>query len=67
MSYGDTLKQLRLEKGWTQEQVTEKLKAGKNTYPAWERGEREPIEPMKYLIADIFEVPVGYIFDTEEE
>lgn len=39
---GDILKEARLKKGWTQEEVAKNAGLGKNTYPKLERNESVP-------------------------
>ncbi len=39
---GEILKEARIKKGLTQDEVTKKAGLGKNTYPKIERGENQP-------------------------
>src|SRR2546430_6603534 len=39
---GEILKEARLKKGWTQDELTRKAGLGKNTYPKIERGISQP-------------------------
>lgn len=48
---GEILKEARLKKGWTQEELAQKAGLGKNTYPKIERDESTPsTESIKKLI-----------------
>ena len=42
VAFGNRLKELREEKGYSQKQVAEKLSIAVSTYANWEQGRREP-------------------------
>lgn len=42
MAFSDRLKEARLKKGYTQEQIAEKIGVAKSTYTGYEKGTREP-------------------------
>ena len=42
MAFADRLKEARLKKGYTQEQIAEKIGVAKSTYTGYEKGNREP-------------------------
>lgn len=42
MAFADRLKEARLKKGYTQEQIAEKVGVAKSTYTGYEKGNREP-------------------------
>lgn len=42
MAFEDRLKEARLQKGFTQEQIAEKIGVAKSTYTGYEKGNREP-------------------------
>lgn len=42
MAFADRLKDARLKKGYTQEQIAEKVGIAKSTYTGYEKGNREP-------------------------
>lgn len=42
MSFSDRLKEARIKKGYTQEQIAEKVGVAKSTYTGYEKGNREP-------------------------
>lgn len=42
MAFADRLKDARLKKGYTQEQIAEKIGVAKSTYTGYEKGNREP-------------------------
>ncbi len=56
-----TIRQLRQERGWTQETLARRLGAGQTAVSAWERGERMPRQRSILRLADVFGVPVEAI------
>jgi len=56
-----TLRQLREERGWTQETLARRLGVGQTAVSAWERGERVPRQRSILRLADLFGVPVAVI------
>lgn len=57
-----TFKELRLKKKLTQEQVAEKSGLSKDYISMIERGERNPSDKTKAILAEIFNVPIVQIF-----
>ena len=55
------LKELRLKKGVTQNEVAIAVGCAKSTYPKYEREEREPDIDALCRLADYFGVSVDYI------
>lgn len=60
------LKQMRLASGKTQEEVAEAVHKNQTTISAYEMGTRKPKNATKKRLADLFEVPVDYLFYDEE-
>lgn len=56
------LKQLRAEKGYSQQKLAEKLNVSRSTVAMWEVGASEPGMQMIQQIADILSVSIGDIF-----
>ena len=52
-SFGETLKKIREERGWTLEEMAEKLGSTKQVLSRYERGERTPKITMAQKFADI--------------
>lgn len=44
MSFGNQLKFLRDQRGWTQEQTAEHLEVSKSAVEKWEAGKQEPLK-----------------------
>ena len=63
---GQRLKELRLEKGWTQKEMAEKLGLNSVTYLHYEKGQREPPLSLLADMATFFEVSVDYLLGLKE-
>ncbi len=60
---GDRIKQVRKEKGITQQELANILSVAKSTIGMWENNKREPdIETIKQ-IADVFDYPVAFLLN----
>ena len=42
LTFGEKIRELRLQKGWTQSQVADAIKVSAQAYSRWERDERQP-------------------------
>lgn len=66
MEFKDKLKQLRLEKEWTQEQLAEKLFISRTAISKWESGRGFPsIESLK-AISQVFQVSIDDLLSNSE-
>ena len=54
----DQMRKLRDERGWTQQEVADRLKVNKQTISQYERGVREPHIDMLCAIADLYQISV---------
>jgi phage repressor protein C with HTH and peptisase S24 domain/DNA-binding XRE family transcriptional regulator len=63
MSFGTTLKALRLKKNLTQQQVADGLRVSKATISDWEKGKTAPEHRRLDAIADFFGVTQGALLD----
>ena len=61
------LKQLRKEKGLTQQEVADEIGVTKRTYIYWENGENQIKANRASQLADYFGVSVGYLLGYEPE
>lgn len=59
------LRELRQERGQTQEQVARMLGVGVSTYANWEQGRREPSIGDIYAILRIWDISADELFDKE--
>ena len=66
MELAEKLKELRLERGETQQAVAKLLNVKQNTYSQYETGQRQlPLEALKNL-ARFYEVSTDYILGLTE-
>lgn len=61
MEFKDIVKQLRLERGWSQQEVADRLGVNKQTISQYERGIRKPLFDTAEQLADIFHVDLNYL------
>lgn len=66
MNFAEKVKQLRTARGWTQEQLGQKLGKSKRTIVSYEKGDSYPRTREVYAkLAEILEVDINYLM-TEE-
>ena len=61
------LKELRLKKGVTQNEVAIAIGCAKSTYPKYEREEHEPDITTLCILADYYEVTVDYLIEHDRD
>ena len=66
MSFGETLQKLRKQKGWSQEELAERLELTRQTVSKWELEQSTP--DLDYIVAlsDLFQVSTDYLIKGEE-
>ena len=64
--FGKKLKELRVEKGLSQQKLGECLGVCNQTVSFWESGSREPDMDAIIKIADFFNVSTDYLFGRRE-
>ncbi|MGM9940871.1 MAG: helix-turn-helix domain-containing protein [Bulleidia sp.] len=64
---GRFLKELRMEKGLTQEQLAEKTDLSRRTVSRWETGSNLPDLALLVELADFHEVDIREIFEGGKE
>ncbi len=57
------LRQLRNERGWSQQELAERLAVSRQTVIAIEKGRYDPSLPLAFKIARVFGLPIETIFD----
>lgn len=65
MAFADRLKEARLKKGYTQEQIAEKIGVAKSTYTGYEKGNREPNVNTIGKLMDEFDVDANFLWQDE--
>ena len=61
MTERKTIRQLRQERGWTQEQLARRLGVNQSAISAWELGQRVPRLRYQQALTDLFGVSVEAI------
>ena len=56
------LKALRAERGWSQQELAERLDVSRQSVNAIETGRYDPSLPLAFRIADVFGVAIEAIF-----
>lgn len=56
------LRDLRAERGWSQQHLAERLEVSRQSVNAIETGRYDPSLPLAFKIADIFGMPIEAIF-----
>lgn len=59
------LKDLRIERGWTQAELADRLSVSRQTINAIEKEKFDPSLPVAFRIANLFAMPIETIFDEE--
>ena len=58
------LRVLRAERGWSQQDLAEKLEVSRQSVNAIETGKYDPSLPLAFRIAELFELPIEVIFES---
>lgn len=61
MPFSQIVKQLRLELGWSQQDVAERVGLNKMTISQYENGKRKPSFEMIEALAEVFHVDLNYL------
>jgi putative transcriptional regulator len=59
------LKELRMERNWSQADLAEKLDVSRQTVNSLERGKYDPSLPLAFRIARLFDLRIEDVFDPE--
>jgi len=62
-----TLKKLRNQVGYTQQEIADKIGSKQQTYAGYESGRHEPSVEMLIRIADLFDVSMDFIVARESD
>lgn len=66
-SFGERIKELRIEKGLSQKALAEKLGCNQSMVSFWENGVNEPTESSIRKAALFFDVPSDYLLGLKDE
>lgn len=64
--YGQRLKELREQSGYSQEELAKLLGTSRSRIGMYEQGRRQPDFEMQEAIADLFNVTIDYLFKRED-
>lgn len=64
MRFGEKIRRLRTQNGLTQEQLADMLGVTKRTIIGYERDGRHPKREIYNRLAEIFDVPVDYLYSS---
>ena len=64
-TFSQRLKTARLDKGYTQQEISERLQTTQGAYQKWESGVREPSFRTVMELTKILDVSVDYLFGAE--
>ena len=64
---GDTISQLRKEKGWTQAELASKLLVSDKAVSKWESNKGEPSIEFLPILAQLFDVSLDYLMTGKEK
>lgn len=59
------LRVLRAERGWSQQDLAERLGVSRQSVNAIETGKYDPSLPLAFRIADLFAMPIEAIFSRD--
>ena len=58
------LRVLRAERGWSQQDLAERLEVSRQSVNAIETGKYDPSLPLAFRIAELFDLPIEEIFES---
>lgn len=64
--FGKRLREFRKEKKLTQKELAEQIGIKQNSYSDWETGKNEPSLENLVKLADLFEVPLDWLFGRDK-
>lgn len=67
MIFGETLKELRTDRGSSQQQLADELKIGRSAIVKWELSMTEPVASMIVKLAKYFDVDSDFLLGLRDE
>lgn len=64
--FAERIKELRKEKGWTQEQLASNLGYKRSAISEWETRNKEPVFDTLIQISKLFGVTIDYLLGNED-
>ena len=65
--FGEVLQELRLQQGFTQDQLAERAGTERSHISALERAEKGPALATIFILADALEIPAGELINLVEQ
>ena len=65
--FKDVLRMLRMERGWSQNDLAERIHSTKSTVSNWEQGTRVPKIEKLEEIADLFNVDIDFLLGKTDK
>lgn len=66
MSFGDRLRATRLDRGITQQRLSDLVGVALRTYQQYEQGKTEPSYSVLVALADVIDVPIDYLLGRDD-
>ncbi|ANB56602.1 helix-turn-helix family protein [Anoxybacillus sp. B7M1] len=67
MNFAEKLKKERKNKGWSQEELAEKLFVSRQSVSKWENGQNYPSIEIIIKLSDLFDVTIDELLRSDEE
>lgn len=67
MVFGEKLKNLRKDKGWSQEELAEKIFVSRQSVSKWENGQNYPSIEIIIKLSDLFGVTIDELLRSDED
>lgn len=67
MDFGEKLKNERKNKGWSQEELAEKLFVSRQSVSKWENGQNYPSIEIIIKVSDLFGITIDELLRSDEE
>lgn len=67
MIFGETLKELRTDRGLSQQQLADELKISQSAIAKWELSKTEPVASMIVKLAKYFDVDSDFLLCLRDE
>lgn len=67
MIFGETLKELRTDRGLSQQQLTDELKISQSAIAKWELSKTEPVASMIVKLAKYFGADSDFVLGLRDE
>ncbi len=58
------VRELRAERGWSQQELAERLEVSRQSVNAIENGRFDPSLPLAFRIADLFGLAIEHVFEN---